>query len=36
MAYQLKQTKQRNGRIYLEIVDSIYVKSKGNRKDWLS
>ena len=29
MAYQLKQTKQRNGRIYLEIVDSIYVKSKG-------
>lgn len=29
MAFQLKQTKQRNGRIYLEIVDSVYVKSKG-------
>ena len=29
MAFQLKQTKQRNGRIYLEIVDSVYIKSKG-------
>lgn len=29
MSYQLKQTKQRNGRIYLEIVDTVYVKSKG-------
>lgn len=29
MSFQLKQTKQRNGRIYLEIVDTVYVKSKG-------
>ena len=29
MSYNLKQCKYKNGKIFLEIVDSVYVKSKG-------
>ena len=32
MAYFLKQVKQKSGRIFLEIVDSIYVKRKKASK----
>ena len=29
MSYNLKQCRYKNGRIFLEIVDSVYKKSKG-------
>lgn len=32
MAYNLKQCRYKNGKIFLEIVDSVYLKSKGYSK----
>lgn len=32
MAYNLKQCRYKNGKFFLEIVDSVYLKSKGYSK----